>query len=133
MKDVLLVDDDQICNLISSKTLEKLGYINEIHTALNGKEAINLFNDYYKRARTVPDLILLDLNMPIMDGFTFLEAFNNLNIPNKERVKIIIVTSSQNPDDERRIRQLGVKHFLSKPVTEEKLNEILNSAYGTSN
>lgn len=133
MKDVLLVDDDQICNLISSKTLEKLGYINEIHTALNGKEAINLFNDYYKRARTVPDLILLDLNMPIMDGFTFLEAFNNLNIPNKDQVKIIIVTSSQNPDDERRIRQLGVKHFLSKPVTEDKLNEILNSAYGTSN
>jgi len=130
MKDVLLVDDDQICNLISSKTLEKIGFTNEIHTALNGKEAINLFNNYYNRAKTLPDLILLDLNMPIMDGFGFLEAFNRLNLPNKNNVKIIIVTSSQNPDDVRRVNELGVNHILSKPITEEKLNQILNSVYG---
>jgi CheY-like chemotaxis protein len=133
MKDVLLVDDDQICNLISSKTLEKMGFANEIHTALNGKEAINLFNDYYNRTKTLPDLILLDLNMPIMDGFGFLEAFNRLNLPNKGNVKIIIVTSSQNPDDVRRVNELGVSHILSKPVTETKLNEILNSVYGPDN
>jgi CheY-like chemotaxis protein len=48
MKKVLLVDDDQVCNLISKKTLQRMGIVNEVHTALNGEEAINLLNDYFQ-------------------------------------------------------------------------------------
>jgi CheY-like chemotaxis protein len=125
MKDILLVDDDQICNLISSKTLEKLGFVDEVHTALNGKEAINLFNDHYMTSQSLPDLILLDLNMPIMNGFEFLEALQKLNLPQIERVKIIIVTSSQNPEDVKRAKALGINLFMSKPVTATKLTDAL--------
>lgn len=121
MKKVLLVDDDQVCNLISKKTLQRMGIVNEVHTALNGEEAINLLNDYFQGALSLPDVILLDLNMPIMDGFTFIEAFKKLNIPNKDSMRIVIVSSSQNPNDVRKAKEMGISVFLTKPVTETNL------------
>jgi CheY-like chemotaxis protein len=121
MKKVLLVDDDQVCNLISKKTLQRMGIVNEVHTALNGEEAINLLNDYFQGALSLPDVILLDLNMPIMDGFTFIEAFKKLNIPNKDSMRIVIVSSSQNPNDVRKAKEMGITAFLTKPVTETNL------------
>jgi CheY-like chemotaxis protein len=128
MKNVLLVDDDKIFNFLSEKTLLHMGIANEIHSALNGKEAIDLLNDYFQGSRSMPDIIFLDLNMPIMDGFGFIEAFRRLNLPHKEKVKIIIVTSSQDPRDLARARDLGIEHYLTKPVTEDKLRTALDTA-----
>ncbi|MFZ6010628.1 MAG: response regulator [Bacteroidota bacterium] len=127
MKNVLLVDDDQICNLLSSKTLERMGFAEGIQTALNGKEAINLLNAFLQNSHAMPDVILLDLNMPIMDGFDFLEAFKKLNLPHKENVKIIIVTSSSSPNDMFKAKQLGVDHYLTKPLSEEGLRRVLDA------
>ena len=122
----LLVDDDAICNLISQKTLERMGIAKEVHTATNGAEAINLFNNYFQGSQTVPDIILLDLNMPVMDGFGFLEAFKRLTVPNKDNVKIVVVTSSASERDINRVRELGVVHYLNKPISEDKLMTVLN-------
>jgi CheY-like chemotaxis protein len=102
-----------------------MGAVNEIHSALNGKEAIDLLNDYFQGSRAMPDIIFLDLNMPIMDGFGFIEAFRKLNIPNKEKVRIVIVTSSQDPKDMERARSMGIQHYLTKPISEEKLRTAL--------
>ncbi len=118
---VLLVDDDQISNLLNKKTLQRVGMVNEVHTALNGEEAITLLNDYFQGSLPMPDIILLDLNMPIMDGFSFIEAFNKLQLPDKDKVRIIIVTSSQSPTDIDRAKSLGIVHFLTKPITENSL------------
>lgn len=125
-KSVLLVDDDQVFNLLNQKTLQLLDLANEIHTARNGKEALDLINDYYRGAKTIPEVILLDLNMPIMDGFSFIEAFQKLEVPNKERVLIIIVTSSRDPKDLKRAKELGITSYLSKPLTEQDLRVALN-------
>lgn len=122
---VLLVDDDAICNLLSKKTLERMGFVNEIQTALNGADALNLFNEYSQGSRSVPDIILLDLSMPIMDGFGFLEAFRKLPFPNKENIRIVIVTSSINPNDISKAKAMGVNHYLSKPISEDKLKTAL--------
>ena len=120
MKKILLVDDDQICNLLMSKTLAILGVTaNQIQIALNGLEAINLLNEY------TPDVILLDINMPIMDGFGFIEAFKRLDFADKKKVKIVIVSSSQSPKDVERARKMGVNGFLSKPVTIELLQTVI--------
>ena len=126
MKNVLLIDDDSVFNFLNTKTLERMGIVNDIHTALNGKEALNLFNDYYQGSRQLPDIILLDLNMPIMDGFEFLEAFRKLRLSGIADVKIIIVTSSQNPKDMARAKSLGIDHYLPKPLKEEALLTALN-------
>ena len=124
-KNVLLVDDDAVMNFVNTKTLERMGIANGIHTALNGKEAIDLFNDYYSGTAALPDLVLLDLNMPIMDGFQFIELFQKLKIPHSENVKIVIVSSSRDSKDIQRAKALGIEHFLLKPVNEEHLRSVL--------
>lgn len=125
MKNVLLVDDDNIFNFLSTKTLQQMGIANEIHTALNGREALDLLNNYFTGTYAAPDVILLDLNMPVLDGFGFLEAFQRLNMPNKEKITVIIVTSSNDPKDVERARQMGITHYLTKPLSEEKLRAVL--------
>ena len=119
MKNFLLVDDDNVFNFISKMTLEKMHLVNDIRAAANGEEALNLLNDYYKR--TLPDIILLDINMPIMDGFGFLEAFNKLNLKGKEKVSIIVVTSSLDPGDISKVKDLGAVACISKPLSEDML------------
>ena len=125
-KNVLLVDDDYIFNFLNQAILERIGVTNEIYTALNGKEALGLLG-YSASPRFVPDVILLDLNMPIMDGFTFLEAFRKLNMPHKENVTIIIVTSSEDPKDIIKAKEMGVEHYLPKPISEADLRKVLTS------
>lgn len=126
MKKVLLVDDDNICNFLSAKTLERIGYGESVHTALNGRQAIDT---YLQGAEPLPDIILLDLNMPVMDGFTFLETLREMNLPNKEQIKIIIVSSSESPEDIDRARRLGVRQYLIKPVEPGLLREALDGAF----
>lgn len=120
-QNVWLVDDDEVSNFLSQKTLERMGVAKQIHIALNGKEALDLFNKYHTGSLPLPDLILLDLKMPVMDGFQFIELFNKLDIPDKEKVKIIIVTTSVDPNDVMRAKELGIEHFLSKPITEKDI------------
>ena len=127
MKNILLVYDDNIFNFLNTKLLRQSGIANDIHTAINGKEAIDLLNNYYMGASALPDVILLDLNMPVMDGFSFLEAFKKLNLPRKEKVSIIIVTSSDNPKDMARAKQLGITQYLTKPLSKETLLNALRS------
>lgn len=124
-KNILLVDDDGVFNLINTKYLERSGHANDIHTASNGEEALNLINDYYSGIQAMPDIILLDLNMPIMDGFSFIEAFQRLQIPRKDSVKIVIVTSSADERDLERAKALGITHYLNKPITEKDIKAIL--------
>lgn len=127
MKNVLLVDDDKIFNYLNTKVIQQIGIANEIHTALNGRDAITLINEYFQGSRATPDIILLDLNMPIMDGFGFIDAFRRLAIPGIENVKIIIVTSSHDPRDVAKARELGIRNYLTKPVTEQDLRVALSS------
>jgi CheY-like chemotaxis protein len=124
-KNILLVDDDNIFNLLNRRMVEKTGLAGEIHTALNGQQALDLINEYYSGSSTFPDVILLDLNMPIMDGFTFLEAFRRINLPGKDQVKIIIVTSSEDPKDRAKASTMGITQYLAKPITEDTLRAAL--------
>jgi CheY-like chemotaxis protein len=127
MKNILLVDDDNIFNFLNTKLLQASGIASEIHTAVNGQEALDLLNNYYTGFSSLPDVILLDLNMPVMDGFSFLEAFQKLKLPKKEQVSIIIVTSSEDPKDMARAKQMGITKYLTKPVSRETLLRALDS------
>jgi CheY-like chemotaxis protein len=125
MQNVLLVDDDQVSNFLSKKMLERIGYAGQIHATQNGKEAIELLTEHWRQDHPLPNVILLDLNMPIMTGFDFIEAFNKLDFPDKENVKIIIVTISLDYMDWMKSQQMGIKRYLSKPLSENALRTIL--------
>ncbi|HRK54780.1 MAG TPA: response regulator [Cyclobacteriaceae bacterium] len=124
-KNVLLIDDDKICNFITETTLNKLGVAKEVHSALNGQEALDLLNSYFLGEVAIPDIIFLDLNMPIMDGFQFIEAFKKLDFPKKESILIVVLTSSINPDDVKQAKSLGIDHYMTKPLDEEKILALL--------
>jgi CheY-like chemotaxis protein len=121
MKTVLIIDDNEIDRFLHRKILERVKQIKEIHTVSNGPEAIALLNSYFQRSKSLPQIILLDLNMPVMDGFTFVDTFKQLPVLGKEHVTIIIVTSSDNQSDVAKAREMGIDLFLVKPLTEEKI------------
>jgi CheY-like chemotaxis protein len=126
MKTVLLIEDDATFRFLGQTLLQRIGIgKDDIATASNGIEALELLNNYYSGARALPDIILLDINMPILDGFGFLEAFLRLDLPNKGAVKIVVVTSSTNSEDIRRAMEMGASDYLTKPLTVEMLMDVL--------
>ena len=120
---ILLIDDDSINNFINERLIKKLNVANEIKVALNGEDGLEYIqkNCSDDRSDSCPELILLDINMPVMNGFDFIRAFEHLNIKNKSKVKIIILTTSRNNKDVEILKSLGNFEFINKPLTEEKL------------
>jgi CheY-like chemotaxis protein len=126
---VLLVDDDQITNFSNQILLEDMEVTQEVLVALNGLEALNLIERKCKEGRC-PQLILLDINMPVMNGFEFLQAYDELNVTCKQSVVVVMLTTSMNPVDVDRLRTLPVNGFLNKPLTEEMVRNLLLQHFG---
>jgi CheY-like chemotaxis protein len=126
-KKIMLVDDEQIFHFIHRKMIEGAGIDCEIQTAINGREALNIINGNITNRCGTPDIIFVDLNMPIMNGFEFIQTFRKLDIPNKEAVTIIILTSSILDVDTNTAASLGVKYFLTKPLSSEDVSKIVSA------
>ncbi|HMV08483.1 MAG TPA: response regulator [Cyclobacteriaceae bacterium] len=120
-KKIMLVDDDCMFILIHRRMLELSGITAEIQTASSGKEALELLLESEKAKDALPDVILLDLTMPGMDGFEFLANLEKLRIPEADKMKIIIVTSSADPRDKARLTRFKIENYLQKPVQREVL------------
>ena len=110
---VLLIEDDEITNFIARMILEGLK-IKNIYSAVNGKEGLLLLEKHN------PDLVLLDISMPVMDGFQFLEAKTHMNLC--PGTKISMLTSSVRKEDQIRAGLFkNVIAYLEKPITHEKM------------
>ncbi len=123
-KKILLVDDDSLFNFLHKRMLELTGASEEIQIALNGNQAIQMLKSSLSE-NNVPDVIILDLSMPVMDGFGFLEAFEQMQHPRKGEIAIIVITSSIDARDRERARKLGIAHYLIKPVDELELCSVV--------
>src|SRR3978361_698393 len=126
---VLLVDDDEINNFISIKLIKKALLNTDIIACLNGKYAIDqLVETQKKDPSKLPDYILLDINMPIMNGWEFLDEYKRLNIDPLGKTKIFIISSSVFSNDINRARSYPiVKSFISKPLSVEKIKEVFET------
>ena len=125
---ILLVDDDEINNFISIKLIRKALFNAEITACLNGKFAIDqLVEMQRKGADKLPDYILLDINMPIMNGWEFLDEYKRLNIDPLGKTKIYIISSSVFSNDINKARSYPlVKSFISKPLSVDKIKEMFS-------
>jgi CheY-like chemotaxis protein len=126
---ILILDDDSICNFIHTRIAETSGFFKEVRSLYNGKDGLEMFDQVCKGTAAAPDIILLDLNMPIMDGFNFIQALHRLSFPNKERLSIIVLTSSDSMADKERVGSLGIQHYLLKPLTLKDLQTVIFSLY----
>lgn len=125
---ILLVDDDRIYQFAARKTIEATGYADSILTYSNGEEAINYLKQSLKNNITLPDVIFLDVNMPIMNGWEFLDEYTRLKSDVSKPVLIYVVSSSVDEFDVNKSRQYdSVKGYIVKPVLREKFKQILAS------
>lgn len=121
----MLIEDDEVNALLSKRLLEKFVITNGVFIVPNGQEALKFIVNYDPDFNTCPELIFVDIDMPIMDGFSFLESFEELYYLNKDKVTIVMLTNSSNPEDIERCKELGVELFLTKPLTESKIVKLL--------
>lgn len=119
-KNVLLIDDDYISNFIADHLLNKHGVCKSITICRNGDEALK----FLQETEDFPELIFLDINMPVMDGFEFIEAFQRFNM-DRNKTRIIIYTASYNEKDMQMLQTIGFEDFIIKPLNEEKLKNLL--------
>ncbi|WP_310396744.1 response regulator [Hymenobacter sp.] len=128
----LLVDDDPTTNYLNRRLLEKMGVTNQVLVALNGQEALQMLTTECHEASTpsCPALIFLDVNMPLMDGFEFLTAYQQLPLDRQRAIVIVMLTTSVHPRDLQRLEALPVAGFLRKPLTAEKVTQILQANFG---
>lgn len=123
---VALIDDDEIFKFIGSKIIESTNLVNRIKTFSNGEEAIKFLKSNSKSPDLLPEIILLDLNMPIMDGFEFLKKYIMLEPKLGKKITIYVVSSSISPTDIARINQIqAVTDYIVKPITKEKFEKIV--------
>jgi len=129
IKKVLCVDDDTISLTISQLLLKRTGFAQEVHTAIDGSEALEYFERLFAEeadpVAAAPELILLDINMPVMNGWEFLQEYNPRFRDKLTNTHIVILSSTIDPEDFALAKQYPVvAQFISKPLSVENLEEL---------
>ncbi len=123
LNSILIVEDDDVTRFLMMRVIKKVIKDQPILTASNGKEALTVLNQVCA-TDVCPELILLDINMPLMDGFEFLQAWQSSILANLP-LQIVLLTSSVNPQDVARAKNFLIKEYLQKPLTEDKLRRVM--------
>lgn len=127
-RSVMLVDDNEIDNLINQKMIEAASITEIIYIHTGAKSAIEFLRNVEKidvADKVLPDVIFLDIDMPLMDGFQFLEEFEKMSTVIKDKCKIIMLTSSINPLDFNRSKKYSnVRLYLNKPLSHESIAKL---------
>lgn len=131
-KSILIIDDDFVSAWLTKKAIDSLKHPAKIHLATHGLEALDFlkeecFNLDPSDCGFCPAVIFLDLNMPVMDGFEFLQAFTTTYPSFAQKLTIYVLTSSENPADIKKAALYQVAGFLTKPLKAEAVMPILKA------
>jgi len=126
----MLIDDNEIDNLINQKMIEASNIADNIFIHTGARSAIEFLKNIEKleksgNADLLPEVIFLDIDMPLMDGFQFLDEFEKLAEGTKDRCSIVMLTSSINPQDVNKSKKYAyVKKYINKPLSQENLEKL---------
>lgn len=123
---VMLIDDSEIDNFINQKMMEGCHFADRIYVHTSGKSAIEFLKNLEKMGndaeKLTPRIIFLDINMPIMDGFQFMEEYEKLSPELKKNTRVVMLTTSVNPRDIERAKNLkNVSQYINKPLSNSLL------------
>jgi CheY-like chemotaxis protein len=122
---VMLVDDNDTDNFIHKRVIELTGFAKNIIVKNSGKTALEYLESNKNNLENLPDIIFLDINMPIVDGFVFLFEYENFPDQLKQKCKVVILSSSDSKRDiDRIVDNEYVINFITKPLSEEALEEL---------
>ncbi|MBM6500482.1 response regulator [Flavobacterium macrobrachii] len=126
LRKVICIDDDPITLKLCKKVMERVEFASEINTLQNGEEAIKQFEDYEKiDTKNAPDMVFIDLNMPVMNGWEFLDEYFKREYHKKFKTHFIVLSSTIDPKDVEKSKLYSmVVDFLSKPITKTMLEEL---------
>jgi CheY-like chemotaxis protein len=122
---VLLIDDDPVTNFLNHSIISNLHIANEIVIRSNGEKAFEYLEEFYQTHKSLPELILLDINMPIMDGFEFLEKFESLPYMDKNKTLVIVISNLFTKKEIDVLNVLEYPKYLYKPLNKIELIKIL--------
>jgi two-component system, chemotaxis family, chemotaxis protein CheY len=126
---IALVDDDKVFQMTASRTIKAANLTDRILQFENGEEALDFLKMNAADSDSLPDVIFLDINMPFVDGWMFLDDYAELKENLKKQIRIYMVSSSIDPRDiDRARRNINVKEYVIKPVSREKFEELLSRA-----
>ncbi|WP_103865936.1 response regulator [Aquimarina sp. I32.4] len=128
---IMLVDDDSNTNLYNEYIINRLGIFEEIKIFQNGKHALEFLATKDEKGKfPQPEIIFLDINMPIMNGWEFLEEYKELTKRQQADILIAMLTSSMNTEDSEKALSSGVvKEFIHKPLIEDRIKEIIDKYF----
>jgi CheY-like chemotaxis protein len=120
-----IIDDDEtyIFNMKKLITFKKL--CNNILVFGNGKDALNYMKHILSAPALLPDIILLDINMPVMNGWQFMDEFIRLNVNRRKKIHIYMISTSIDPEDVEKAKSMSeISEYIVKPITEKQLIEL---------
>jgi CheY-like chemotaxis protein len=128
---VLLVDDDSTANFLHKMLIQRAGITEHLLVAEDGEQALRMLATACQRPDQAqcPELILLDVNMPVMNGIEFLQAYQHLPVAQRQGIVVMLLTSTSVGRDLDQLRGLPFDGILEKPLTTVKLQELINKHF----
>jgi CheY-like chemotaxis protein len=123
-----IIDDDKIYQFMLTRLIKNNMLSERIVTFMDGEKAIQYLSENKANTKNIPDIIFLDINMPIMDGWQFLEEYANIKAELKKKIVIIMLSSSVNPIDVERANKITeIADYIVKPIKSEELKRVFDS------
>lgn len=120
-KSILIIDNDPICVYLVTKEIQRSNVAAEVYTAKNGESALGFIIDYFKEHRDLPEVILTDLHMPVMNGMEFVRRLKKLPFFKSDKTILATITSSENYEELEMVKSEGINYLFPKPFKKDYL------------